>query len=86
MKNVKIAFKVLENGDKVSPCLQKIKCQLIFDVDMEDFRIKAQIVASGHLTDTKMAMRYSSVVSRKSVRIELMLAALNNIEVKTTGI
>ena len=86
MTNVKIAFKVLDSGEIVPPCFQEIKCHLIFDVKMEDFRRKARLVASGHLNDTPAAMTYASVVSRESVRIALTLAALNDLEVKTADI
>ena len=76
MTNVKIAFKVLNSGDHVPPCFQEIKCHLIFDVKIEEFRRKSRLVASGHLTNTPTAMTYASVVSRESVRIALTLAAL----------
>ena len=86
MTNVKISFKVLNSGDYVPPCIQEIKCHLIFDVKIENFRRKARLVASGHLTNTPTEMTYASVVSRESVRIALTLAALNNLEVKTADI
>ena len=86
MTNVKISFKVLNSGDHVPPCFQEIKCHLIFDVKIENFRRKARLVASGHLTNTPTEMTYASVVSRESVRIALTLAALNNLEVKTADI
>ena len=36
----------------------------------------------GHRNDTPAAITYASVVSRESVRLALMLAALNTLEVK----
>jgi hypothetical protein len=54
---------------------------MIFDVKMEDFHRKAQFVAGGHTTDAPHMMTYASVVSRESVRIELTLAALNDLDV-----
>ena len=86
MTNVKIAFKVLDPGDAVPPSFQEIKCHLIFDIKIEDFRRKARLVASGHLTDTPVVMNYASVVSRESVRVVVTLAALNDLEVKTVDI
>jgi len=38
MEKVRIAFKILDDGDKVPPTYQQIRCHLVFDVKMEDFR------------------------------------------------
>ena len=81
MKNVKVAFQTLENGEKVPVGYQEIKCHMVFDVKMEDFRRKARLVAGGHMTETPMAATYSSVVSRDSVRIALTIAALNDLNI-----
>jgi len=43
-------------------------------------------VAGGHQTDPPKALTYSSVVSRESVRIALLLAGLNELEVCLTDI
>jgi hypothetical protein len=59
---------------------QEIGCHNAFDIKM-DFTRKARFCARGHTTDTPMAMTYSSVVSRDSVRIGFMLAALNGLDV-----
>jgi hypothetical protein len=81
MKNVPIAFKVLNGEEAIPPTYQEIRCHMIFDVKMEDFRRKAQLVAVGHTTDAPHMMTYASVVSRESVRISLRLAALNDLDV-----
>ena len=47
---VKVVFDILEDGATVPKGYQKIKCKLIFDVKMEDFRRKARLVAGGHMT------------------------------------
>ena len=67
MANVRIAFKVLDKGEEVPPCFQEIKCHIIFDVKMEDFRRKARLVAGGHVTEAPATLTYASVVSRESV-------------------
>jgi hypothetical protein len=54
---------------------------MIFDVNIEDFCRKAQLVAGGHTTDATHVMTYASAVSRESVRIALTLAALNDLDV-----
>jgi hypothetical protein len=86
MKHVIIAFKILNGEESVPPTYQEIRCHMIFDVKMEDFRRKARFVADGQTTDTPHAMTYASVVSRESVRIALTLAALNDLDVKMSDI
>ena len=49
---------------------------------MEDFRHKARLVAGGHMTKATATIMYASVISRETVRIALMIATLNNLEVK----
>jgi hypothetical protein len=68
------------------PTYQEIRCHMIFDVKMEDFRRKARFVAGGHTPDTPHAMTSASVVSRESVRVALTLAALNDLDFKMTDI
>jgi hypothetical protein len=46
-----------------------------------DFTRKARFVAGGHMTDTPAAMTYSSVVSRESVRLGVLIAALNGLDI-----
>jgi hypothetical protein len=47
---------------------------------------KAQFVAGGHMTKTPASLTYSSVVSRDSVRIVFLLAALNDLEILSCDI
>jgi hypothetical protein len=86
MKNVRIVFKILNGEESVPPTYQEIRCHMIFDVKMEDFRRKARFVAGGHTTDTPHTMTYSSVVSRESARVALTLADLNDLDVKMADI
>jgi hypothetical protein len=53
---------------------------------MEDFWRKARFVVGGHTTDTPHAMTCASVASRESVRIELTLASLNDLDVKMADV
>ena len=56
---------------------------MIFGVKLENgFLRKARFVADGHKVDTPPTMMYASVVSSDSVRIVLMLKALNGLDVK----
>ena len=86
MKNVRVAFNIGEKGDSPPVGHQFIKCHMIFDVKMEDLRRKARMVAGGHMTDVPPTITYASVVSRETVRIALMMAALHDLNVKTADI
>ena len=91
MKKVMIAFDYDESvtPDQIRDGLakgkyvgfQEIKCHMIFDVKM-DLTRKARFVAGGHLTKPPSSITYSSVVSRDSVRIAFVLAALNDLDLK----
>ena len=52
MNNVKVAFKVLEDGEEVPIGYDYVFCHMIFDVKTEDFYHKALLVAGGHMTET----------------------------------
>ncbi len=82
MREVHIAFNILPDGGSAPIGYQKIPCHMIFDVKMEDFRQKARLVAGGHLTKAPATITYASVVSRKTVRLALTFASLNDLEVK----
>ena len=64
---------------------QEISCHIIFDVKM-DFTRKARYVAGGHTTEAPVGICYSSVVSRDSVRIAFLVAALNDLDILATDI
>jgi len=82
MKNVRVAFKILMDDQSVPIGYQKIPCHMVFDIKMEDFTRKARLVAGGHKTDAPPTITYASVVSRETVRIALLMAALNDLDVK----
>jgi hypothetical protein len=85
MQNNQVAFQFLEPGEKGPPGYTFIKCHMNFEVKM-DFARKARLVARGHMTDPPVIMTYSSVVSRDSVRIGFLLAALNDLELVAADI
>ena len=82
MQNVRVAFKILSDDESIPIGYQKIPCHMVFDIKMEDFTRKARLVAGGHKTDAPATITYASVVSRETVRIALLMAALNDLEVK----
>ena len=55
---------------------------MVFNVKMEDFKCKARLVVGGHMIMALATNMYASIVSRETVRIALMIAALNDHEVK----
>ena len=83
---VRVAFKIKHGDEQIPPGHQYIRCHMIFDIKMEDFRRKARYVAQGNMTEAPATLTYASVVSRESVRIALTIAALNDLEVKTADI
>jgi len=85
MKNNRVAFKVL-NSDKDIPIgYKEITCHMVFDVKM-DLTRKARFVAGGHKTAPSKESVYSSVVSRDSVRLAFLIAALNDLNVMAADI
>jgi hypothetical protein len=86
MKNVKIAFKILANGDKVPIGFQHMRCHMIFNIKMEGLCWKLLLVVGVHMTDAPATTTFASVVSRETVRITLTLAGLNDLQVKVSNI
>ena len=80
MTNSRVAFKLREKGEKAPVGYTQITCHLIFDLKLNMTR-KARYVAGGHLTDVPTYMTYSSVVSRDTVRIGFLMAALNDLSI-----
>ena len=80
MSKIFPAVKILNEGAQHPVGHQMIPCHIVFDVKM-DFIRKARFVAGGHKTQEPETPTYASVVSRESVRIGFLLAALNDIEV-----
>ena len=83
MRNNRVAFETYDGDPEELVGYQEITGHLIFDVKLsENFRKKARFVANGNKTDAPVAITYSTVVSRDSVRILLMVAALNDLDVQ----
>jgi hypothetical protein len=80
MRNVQPAFDIREEREPPIG-YKEIKCHMIFDIKSDTLDRKARYVAGGHLTDPPKESTYSSVVSRDSVRLFFLLAALNDVDV-----
>ena len=86
LKNVKIAFELLPDGETPPSGSKLIPYHIIFDV-RPDLTRKARLVAGGHRhKDVPPHATYSSVVSRDSVRLMFMIAALNDLDILSTDI
>jgi hypothetical protein len=88
LHKVRIAFEKANisidemRSGRAMPGYQEISYHWVFDIKMDgNFTRKARLVAGGHTTDTPTAMTYSSVVSRDSIRIAFMVAALNDLKI-----
>jgi len=86
MSTIRIAFDILEDDQGPPPGYSFMKDHLIFDIKMENFQRKAIYVSGGYLLSTPEKLTYASVVSRETIRIALTLAALNDLEVKTSDV
>ena len=86
MNNVRIAFHILDDETKVPPGYQYMDCHIVFDVKFDGFKFKSRMVAGGHMIDTPSFLTYASVVSRETVRIALLIAALHDLEVKAADV
>jgi hypothetical protein len=53
---------------------------------MEDFQRKARLVAGGHMTKAPATITCAIVVSRETIRIALLMDALNDLNVKVGDI
>ena len=53
---------------------------------MKDFSHNARLVGGCHMTKVPATIKYDSVMSRETVRIALMIATLNDLEVKSGDI
>ena len=89
MSKAKVSWKVLDGispeearKGKVDELIgfQEIRNHLVFDVKM-DFTRKARYCAGGHTTDAPDGITYSSVVSRDSVRLGFLAAALHDVDI-----
>ena len=82
MKTVMVAFDFQPEGSSQPVGFGKIPCHVVFDIKAGTLQRKCRMVAGGHMAETPTCQTYASVVSRESVRIAFLLAALNGLELK----
>jgi hypothetical protein len=86
MNNMRVAIKSLKDGIEIPPGYQFMKCHLIFDIKFDGFKFKSRMVAGGHMAETPPFLTYAWVVSRDTVRIALLMAALHDLDVKAADV
>ena len=87
MRKIENAFELYEGDPANLVGYQRITTHFIFDIKLgENFRRKSRLVADGHKTQAPRSITYSSVVARDSVRICLLLAALNDLDIQAADI
>ena len=79
LRNVKVAFQLLDEGAPPPVGSAPITYHWVFIVRF-DLTRKARLVADGHKHDVPKYTTYSTVASRDSVRIALLAAALNDLD------
>ena len=84
MKNIEPAFEFRDN-DIMPVGYQHIDCHMIFDVKITLER-KARYVAGGHQTEPTKEVTFASVVTRDSIRLAFLVAALNDLEVLSADV
>ena len=67
--------------DEIPKFHKFINCHMVFDVKLGNLACKGWYVAGGHQPDPPNDTTYSSVISRDSIRIAFLAAALNDLDI-----
>ena len=86
LENDKVAFEILPDWKKAPIGHQFVQCHMVFNIKMEDVRCKGRLVAGGYMIKAPVTIKFTSIVSRETVRIALMIATLNDLEVESGDI
>ena len=85
MKNVRVAFQ-FSDDDSIPVGHELLTVHMVFDVKMSLER-KARLVADGHKVEEQpKEYTFSTVVTRESVRLFFLLAALNDLDILSADI
>ncbi|MCK7490470.1 MAG: hypothetical protein MZW92_00710 [Comamonadaceae bacterium] len=84
MKAIEPAFEFKDN-DVMPVGHLHIDCHMVFDVKISLTR-KARYVAGGHQTEPTKDITFASVVSRDSIRIAFLVAALNDLNILSADV
>jgi hypothetical protein len=81
MSTVMVSFEFLPEDIKAPVGYAQLTCHLIFDCKSGSLARKARFVRDRHKLEDPDVITYASVVSRESVHLALVLAALNGLNV-----
>ena len=89
MANVRIASDKLDGVTpdemgrrKIRPGYEHANVHMVFEINVDDrFTTNSRLMADGHTTAPPSSTKYSSVVSRESIRIEFLLTPSNGFEI-----
>ena len=85
MKDVGIAFKILEKDEALPPEYKESSGHLTYDIKMDSTR-KVRWVKDGHKTPNSETSSYTGFMSRDSIRIMLMHVALHGVGIMAADI
>ena len=79
MGNIDPCIDLIPEGKDPPPGYKFIRTNIVFDIKM-DFTWKARFMADGSIKEVPSEFTFASVVSRDSVRLALLYAALNDLD------
>jgi hypothetical protein len=85
MQNIRVAFDIKSHGMKPPPGHEYADLMMVYDIKM-DYTQKARLCACGDQTEPPKEITYSSVVSRKSIRIAFTYAAMLDLDIHMADI
>jgi hypothetical protein len=85
MKMIDCAFE-FPSGNKALVGYKKIDCHMILDIKMTLERKARYVAAGGHQTEPTKDVTFASIVSRDSIRVAFLVAALNDLEILSANI
>ncbi|KAI2501495.1 Reverse transcriptase (RNA-dependent DNA polymerase) [Fragilaria crotonensis] len=85
MRNVLPAFE-FRDDDKMPIGYECIRCHMVFDIKIGDLTRKARFCANGNETDPPKESTFSTVVSRDTVRLFFLMAALHDTDILSADI
>ena len=80
MGNLETCISIVQDGEVPPPGFVEIRTHIVFNIKM-DFTRKAQIITDGSSTEVDPNYTYASVVSRDSICIAFLYAALNDLDI-----
>ena len=85
MGNINPCINLIPEGKDPPPGYEFIRTNIVFGIKM-DFTQKARFVADGSTTEVPSEFTFASVVSRDSVWLALLYAALNDLDILSADV